>query len=242
METHSSKKVIFAAIGGNLAIAVMKFVAAAFNGSSAMLSEGIHSLVDPGNGLLPLLGFRLSRQPADASHPFGYGKDLYFWMLIVAVLIFAVGGGMSMYEGISHLFHPNPLTNPLWNYVVLGSAIVFEGFVWVIAFKAFRAVQGGQSLWQAVRTSKDPTTFAVLFEDTAALLGLLVALLGVYFGHQFDNPYLDGTASIVIGLILAVVAMLLAYESKGLLVGESADTQAVAGIGHWQKLTRRSSG
>jgi cation diffusion facilitator family transporter len=230
METHSSKKAIFAAIGGNLAIAVMKFVAAAFSGSSAMLSEGIHSLVDTGNGLLLLLGIRLSRKPADTSHPFGYGKEIYFWTLIVAVLIFAVGGGMSMYEGISHLFHPHPLANPLWNYVVLGLAIVFEGIVWVIAFKAFRAAQGGQSLWQAIRTSKDTTMFAVLFEDTAALSGLLVALLGVYFGHQFDNPYLDGTASILIGLILAAVAVLLAYESKGLLVGESADTQAVAGI------------
>jgi cation diffusion facilitator family transporter len=230
METHSSKKAIFAAIGGNLAIAIMKFVAAAFSGSSAMLSEGIHSLVDTGNGLLLLLGIQQSQKPADASHPFGYGKELYFWTLIVAVLIFAVGGGMSMYEGISHLWHPNPLTNPLWNYVVLGLAIVFEGAVWVIAFKAFRAVQGEQSMWQAIRASKDPTTFAVLLEDTAALLGLLVALLGVYFGHRLDNPYLDGTASIVIGVILAVVAVFLAYESKGLLVGESADTQAVASI------------
>ena len=229
MET-TSKKAIFAAIGANVAIAATKFVAAAFTGSSAMLSEAIHSLVDSGNGLLLLLGIRMSRKPADLSHPFGYGKELYFWTLIVAIMIFAVGGGMSMYEGVIHLTHPTPLQNPLWNYIVLGLAIVFEGYSWSVAVKEFRAAGQGQEVWRAIHTSKDPTLFTVLFEDSAALLGLLVALAGVYLGHQLENPYLDGIASVVIGIILAAVAVLLAYESKGLLVGESADTEAVASI------------
>jgi cation diffusion facilitator family transporter len=229
MET-ASKKAIFAAIGANVAIAATKFTAAAFTGSSAMLSEGIHSLVDSGNGLLLLLGIRMSQKPADVSHPFGYGKELYFWTLIVAIMIFAVGGGMAMYEGITHLTHPNPLHNPRWNYIVLGLAIVFEGYSWSVAVKEFRAAWRGREVWRTIRTSKDPTLFTVLFEDSAALLGLLVALVGVYLGHRLQNPYLDGIASLVIGSILAVVAVLLAYESKGLLVGESADPEAVASI------------
>jgi cation diffusion facilitator family transporter len=230
MESASSKTVIVAAVGANLAIAATKFVAAAFSGSSAMLSEGIHSLVDTGDGLLLLLGMRLSRRPPDLNHPFGHGKELYFWTLIVAIVIFAVGGGMSIYEGMTHLRHPTPLENPLWNSVVLGLAIVFEGYSWGVAIRAFRTAQRGQNAWQAIRTSKDPTTFTVLLEDSAALLGLLVALVGVYVGHQLQNPYLDGLASLIIGLILAAVAVLLASESKGLLVGESADARAVASI------------
>jgi cation diffusion facilitator family transporter len=230
METPSSKRTIFAAIGANVAIAATKFVAATFTGSSAMLSEAIHSLVDSGNGLLLLWGIRMSQRPADAGHPFGHGKELYFWTLIVAIMIFAVGGGMSMYEGISHLFHPNPLHNPIWNYIVLALAMVFEGYSWIVAVKEFQATQQGYSVWRAIHTSKDPTIFTVLFEDSAALLGLLVALAGVYWGHRLGNPYLDGVASLVIGGLLAAVAMLLAYESKGLLVGESADAAAVANI------------
>jgi cation diffusion facilitator family transporter len=230
METAASKRTIVAAMGANVAIAATKFVAAAFTGSSAMLSEGIHSLVDSGNGLLLLLGLRRSQRPADASHPFGHGKELYFWTLIVAIMIFAVGGGMSMYEGISHLFHPNPLRNPLWNYLVLGLAILFEGYSWTVAVREFRGTQHGQGVWRAIHTSKDPTIFTVLVEDSAALLGLLVALVGVFLGHQLENPYLDGVASMVIGGLLAVVAVLLAYESKGLLVGESAEAAVVAHI------------
>src|SRR5262245_12990591 len=198
METASSKRTIFAAIGANIAIAATKFVASAFTGSSAMLSEAIHSLVDSGNGLLLLWGIRASQRPADAKHPFGHGKELYFWTLIVAILIFAVGGGMSMYEGISHLFHPNPLRAPIWNYVVLGLAVVFEGYSWTVAVEEFRATQQGPGVWRAVHTSKDPTVFTVLFEDSAALLGLLIALAGVYLGHQLGNPYLDGVASLAI--------------------------------------------
>src|SRR5262245_49110707 len=230
METASSKRTIFAAIGANVAIAATKFVTATFTGSSAMLSEAIHSLVDSGNGLLLLLGIRMSQRPADAGHPFGHGKELYFWTLIVAIMIFAVGSGMSMYEGMSHLIHPNPLHNPIWNYIVLGLAILFEGYSWSIAVKEFRLTHQGQDIWRAIHTSKDPTIFTVLLEDSAALLGLLVALVWVYVGNQLESPYLDGVASLVIGGILARVARLLAYESKGLLVGESADAQTVADI------------
>jgi cation diffusion facilitator family transporter len=230
MERSSSHKAIFAAIAGNLAIAAIKFIAAAFTGSSAMLSEGIHSVVDTGNGLLLLLGVHLSRRPADEQHPFGHGLELYFWCFVVALLIFAVGGGMAIYEGIIHLIHPAPLENPIWNYVVLGLAIVFETLSWIVAWKGFSATRGKRTLWQAVHRTKDPTAFMVLFEDSAALLGLLVALVGVTLGHLLDNPYFDGAASIVIGLILAAVAVLLAYESRGLLLGESAEPETIAAI------------
>ncbi|HEY9675399.1 MAG TPA: cation diffusion facilitator family transporter [Waterburya sp.] len=230
MSSDSGKKTIFAAIGANLAIAITKFIAATITGSSAMLSEGIHSVVDTANELLLLLGIRLSQKPPDENHPFGHGQELYFWTLIVAILIFSVGGGMSIYEGISHLLHPSPLEDPLWNYLVLGFAMIFEGFSWTVAFKEFLPQKGKQSFWQAVRTSKDPTIFTVLFEDSAALLGLLVAFCGVFFGHVFKNPYLDGTASILIGIILGIVAVILAYESRGLLVGESANKAIVANI------------
>ena len=230
MASASSKKAVYAAIAGNLAIAITKFVAAFITGSSAMLSEGIHSIVNTGNGTLLLFGIRKSLKPADPSHPFGYGKELYFWTLIVAILIFAVGGGMSLYEGINHLKHPTPLRDPFWNYMVLIFALIFEGFAWAVAFKEFRKTQGNLNLWKAVRASKDPTTFTVLFEDSAAMLGLLVAFLGIFFSHRLNNPYLDGVAAIVIGLILAVVAVVLAYESKGLLVGEGASRETIESI------------
>jgi cation diffusion facilitator family transporter len=224
-----SRTAIFAAIAGNIAIAATKLIAAFFTGSSAMLSEGIHSLVDTGNGGLLLLGLRKSRKPADASHPFGHGKELYFWSLVVAILIFALGGGMSVYEGITHLAHPHAY-DPTWNYIVLGFAIVFEGFSFYFAFKAFRNEMGGQGVFKTIRASKDPTTFTVLFEDTAALLGLLVAFLGIFLGHQLNKPYLDGVASVIIGLILGVVAGFLAFESKGLLIGEGVDAETLASI------------
>jgi len=224
-----SRRAIFAAIVGNLAIAATKFIAALISGSSAMLSEGIHSLVDTGNGLLMLLGFRKSQKPADAAHPFGHGKELYFWSLVVAILIFALGGGMSVYEGVTHLFHPQVHAS-IWNYIVLGFAIIFESGSFYFAYRAFRQELGGQGVLEAIRTSKDPTTFTILFEDTAALLGLVVAFLGIFLGHQLNNPYLDGVASIIIGAILAVVAVFLAYESKGLLIGEGVDPKTLASI------------
>ena len=225
-----SRIAIFAAIAGNVAIAITKLIAAYFTGSAAMLSEGIHSLVDTGNGGLLLLGIRMSRKPADANHPFGRGKELYFWSLVVAILIFALGGGMSVYEGVTHMLHHQPPSDPTWNYVVLGFAFVFEGGSSFFALRAFRKEMSGQGVFRTIRDSKDPTTFTVLFEDTAALLGLIVAFLGIFLGHWFHNPYLDGVASIIIGLILAVVAGFLAYESKGLLIGEGVDQKTLASI------------
>lgn len=224
-----SRTAIFAAIAGNLAIAATKLVAAYFTGSSAMVSEGIHSIVDTGNGALLLLGLRQSKKPADANHPFGHGKELYFWSLIVAILIFALGGGMSVYEGIIHISHPHA-TNPTWNYVVLGFAIVFESISFYFAYRAFKTELKGESILQTIRASKDPTTFTVLFEDTAALLGLVVALVGIFLGDVLDNPYFDGAASIVIGLILGTVAAFLAFETKGLLIGEGVSPETLASI------------
>lgn len=231
MAGKSSPLAIYAAIGGNLAIAIMKFAAAVFTGSSAMLSEGIHSLVDTGNGGLLLLGIHRSKEPADAMHPFGHGKELYFWSLIVAVLIFGVGGGISAYEGILHLLHPTALQDPTWSYVVLGLAALFEGIVFWIALRQFQSEKEvNEGFWAAIRSSKDPSTFTVLFEDAAALLGLLVAFLGIFLAHQFQRPWLDGAASVGIGLILATAAGFLVYESKGLLVGEGADPETLASI------------
>ena len=226
----SAKKTIYAAMAANFAIAVTKFFAASATGSSAMLSEGIHSVVDTGNELLLLLGIKLSKKPADDSHPFGYGQELYFWTLIVSLFIFAIGGGMSIYEGIEHVRHPEPLTDPFWSYVVLGLAVIFEGYSWNVALQEFLATKNEDSFWDAIRASKDPTIFTILFEDTAALIGLFVAFIGVFSGHLLGNVYLDGVASIIIGVILCGVALLLAAESKGLLIGEGADAQTVAGI------------
>jgi cation diffusion facilitator family transporter len=222
---------VYAAVGSNLAIAAAKFTAAAITGSSAMLAEAIHSVVDTGNELLLLLGIRRSVRPADPLHPFGHGKELYFWSLIVAILLFGIGGGMSIYEGISHLQHPVEIRDPTWNYVVLGVAFVAEGTSWTIAMR--KLLEGriqGQSVWRAMRTSKDPTIYTVVAEDSAALAGVWVAFLGVLLGHRLRNPYLDGAASIVIGLILATVAGYLAVESRDLLVGESAGAEIVEDI------------
>lgn len=219
----SGKKAVYAAIIGNMAIAVTKFVAAGVSGSSAMLTEGIHSLVDTGNGGLLLLGMKRSRREPSRQHPFGYGKELYFYTLIVAVLIFGVGGGISIYEGVLHTLHPGEMGDPTLNYIVLGLAILFETGSLAVAYKEFKSVQGRRGFWQEIRTSKDPTTFTVLFEDTAAMLGLIFALVGIFLGHVLEMPVLDGVASICIGALLCAVASLLIVESKGLLLGESVD-------------------
>jgi cation diffusion facilitator family transporter len=222
-----SKTAIVAAIIGNLMIAATKFVAAFFTGSAAMLSEAIHSVVDTGNGALMLLGVRKSREPPDDEHPFGHGRELYFWTLIVGILIFALGGGMSIYEGITHLRYPAPTENIVWSYAVLGLAAVFEGTTWYFGWKAFSAERGKQGLFEAIHTSKDPTSFTVLLEDSAALLGLLVAFIGIWLGRQLGTPSLDGIASIVIGALLCAVAVLMVYESKGLLIGEGLDRETL---------------
>jgi cation diffusion facilitator family transporter len=225
-----SKIAIYGAIGANVAIAVTKFIVAGTTGSSAMLSEGIHSAVDTFNGVLLLVGLRLSKRPATAEHPFGHGKELYFWSLIVAVLIFGLGGGVSFYEGIQHIRQPEPMRDATWNYVVLAAAALFEGTSFLIALKQFRAQARGQPFWQALDRSKDPTTYTVLAEDSAALVGLAVAALGIYFSHRLDMPVLDGVASVVIGVLLAGVAVLLIAQSRGLLIGEGIRPETARAI------------
>lgn len=227
---QESKLPIYGALGANIGIAVIKFIAASVTGSSAMLSEGIHSTVDSGNELLLLLGISRSKKPADQGHPFGHGKELYFWALIVGILIFALGGGMSLYEGITHIQHPEPLKDPKWNYIVLGVSMFFEGGSLIIAVKKFNELKGKGTFWSELRASKDPSLFAVIYEDAAALAGLITAFLGVFLGHYFNNPLFDGGASIVIGLILCVVAVIMVVESRKLLVGESAQSDIVRGI------------
>jgi len=225
-----SRKVIIAALIGNFLIAVTKFGAAAYTGSSAMLSEGIHSLVDTGNQGLLLYGLRKSKQPADEQHPFGYGAELYFWAFVVAILIFAVGAGVSVYEGVNRVLQPHPVKNISVNFIVLALACVFEGVAWSIAYREFATTRGKRGFFEAVRQSKDPTVFTVLFEDTAALLGLGVAFLGIAGAAWLGLPWLDGAASIVIGVILAVTALLLAIETKGLLIGEAAAPELIGDI------------
>lgn len=226
----SSKKVIIAALIGNSLIAITKFIAAAITGSSAMLSEGIHSLVDTGNQILLLHGIKQSRKPADDRFPFGHGKEVYFWSFIVAILIFALGGGISIYEGFQHVRHPEPISNPLINYIVLGLAMIFEGAAWYFAFREFSRAKGKWGYVEAVQRAKDPSTFVVLFEDSAAMLGLMVAFAGVALSQYTGILVFDGVASIIIGLILIGTAIWLAYETKGLLIGESANPRVVNGI------------
>ncbi|WP_299813226.1 cation diffusion facilitator family transporter [uncultured Roseibium sp.] len=230
MAGHGSKKVIYAALVGNSLIAVTKFAAAAYTGSSAMLSEGIHSLVDTGNQGLLLYGLKKAKQPADQRHPFGYGAELYFWSFVVAILIFAVGSGVSIYEGIQKVLHPHPVSSPYVAYIVLSLAMCFEAVAWWIAYKEFDQVRGKKSIMAAVRDSKDPTVFTVLFEDSAAMLGLVVAFLGLLGVQYLGLAWLDGAASITIGVILAATAALLAYETKGLLIGEGAAPEVLAKI------------
>jgi cation diffusion facilitator family transporter len=230
MANPSSKKAIFAALAGNSLIAITKFAAAAYTGSSAMFSEAIHSVVDTGNQCLLLYGIKRANRPADRSHPFGYGMELYFWTFVVAILIFGLGAGISIYEGIAKVKHPHPITDPTINYYVLGFAMIFEGAAWYIAFKEFSKSKGSFGLITAVRRSKDPTIFTVLFEDTAALIGLAVAMVGIFLSDFLELPFLDGVASIIIGIILATTAALLAYECKGLLTGEAASDDVVSGI------------
>lgn len=223
MSAHQSKKVIYAALIGNSLIAVCKFIAGGITGSSAMLSEAIHSVVDSFNQLLLLYGIKKSNKPPDDKHPFGYGMELYFWTFVVAILIFAIGAGLSLYKGYVHILHPEPINSPYVNYVVLLLSMVFEGVAWTIAYREFNKERGETPWFKAIRRSKDPTIFTVLFEDTAAMMGLTIAFLGVAGSHLLGWHFMDGLASLGIGVVLAAVAILLAIESKGLLIGEGAD-------------------
>jgi cation diffusion facilitator family transporter len=219
--------VLYGALAANLGIGVAKFVAAGITGSSSMLTEGVHSCVDSGNQILLLYGQHRAKRQPDAIHPFGYGRELYFWAFVVAILIFAVGAGVSVYEGYLHILEPEPLRDPLVNYIVLAIAFAMEGASWFIAMREFAKAKGGTGWWRAIRQSKDPAGFIVLFEDSAALAGLIIAGIGVWASHAFADPRIDGVASILIGLILGLVAMLLAREAKGLLIGERANPQVV---------------
>lgn len=216
----SSNKAIYGAILANTAIAVCKFIAAFFTGSSAMFSEGIHSLVDTGNGFLLLVGIRRSKKPADDIHPFGYGNEVFFWSFVVALLIFAIGGGFSIREGIKHLQHPQSLNNFGWNYLVLTLAMLFEGAALRVALRQFNTTRGSKPFFRALKDSKDSATLAVVIEDTAALLGLAIAFLSVFLGQLTGWEYFDGIGSILIGILLVTVSLFFAVECKALLIGE----------------------
>jgi cation diffusion facilitator family transporter len=218
----SSRTAIIAALIGNCLIAITKGIAAAITGSSAMLSEAVHSVVDTGNEILLLYGQKQSAKPADRRHPFGYGRELYFWCFVVALLIFAVGAGVSIYEGVIHIRHPEPISKPWINYTVYALAFVFEGGSWLFAWKAFSEARGDDGFWESIHESKDPTSFMVLFEDSAALLGILIAAIGTWISIRLGDPRIDGVSSILIGIVLAAVSVLLARESKELLIGEQA--------------------
>lgn len=230
MVKAESNIAIVGALASNLVIAAVKFVAAFITGSSAMLSEGIHSLVDAANTGLLLFGHNRSHKEADASHPFGYGKELYFWSMVVAISLFAIGGGMSIYEGIEHITDPQPIEDAFWNYIVIAIALVLSVISLWIAVKEFRRENPGKGIMRAIRESKDPGTFSILFEDTADIAGLVIAFLGIYLGHKYNNPYFDGAASVLIGMILCSVSFMLAKETKSLLIGESAETELLDSI------------
>jgi cation diffusion facilitator family transporter len=227
--THNNRT-LWIAFGANLGIAVSKFGAAAITGSSAMLTEGVHSVVDSTNQLLLLWGRKAARRPADELHPFGYGRELYFWSFVVAVLVFALGAGVSIYEGIIHMADPEHAVSPLIAYGVLAIAFILEGGSTLEAFKEFRAAKGSLGWIEAVRRSKDPPGFIVLLENGAAMAGIIVAAVGLAISQATHDPRYDGAASIVIGIILGVTALVLAYESKALLIGEAADPELVAGL------------
>lgn len=222
-----SFKSIYSALIADVLIAITKFIAGGYSNSTSMISEGIHSLVDTVNQLLLLYGIKRSTKPPDARRPFGYGKELYFWAFIVSILIFGLGGGLSIYQGIIHMLHPEPLGNPTWNYIVLAFSFIFDGASLMIAVKEFNKTKGEISFWKAVVKSKDPSGFLVLFEDGAAVLGLIVVFILMVLNHTYNLPLLDGVASVIVGIILVVSSLILARESRSLLMGEdiAPDTQ-----------------
>src|SRR3954466_2923383 len=225
MAPSATSTTVWAALIGNLLVAVTKVAAALFSGSSAMLSEAVHSIVDTGNEALLLYGMRRSRRRPDAEHPFGFGRELYFWSFIVALLLFGLGCVASVFEGINHILHPHPVEHPVAIYTVLGLSLLFEGGTWLVAFRGFRPSVGTEGYLAAIRQSKDPPQFVVLLEDTAALIGIAIAAIGTWASHTWNEPRIDGVASIAIGILLGAVSLLLARESKGLLIGERADVR-----------------
>ena len=226
----ASTRTLVIALVANLGIAVSKFVAAAITGSSAMLTEGVHSVVDSTNQLLLMWGRHAAKRPPDQYHPFGYGRELYFWSFVVAVLVFSLGAGVSIYEGIIHLHYPHGTVSPLVAYIVLLIAFVLDGWSTLEAYREFKATKGEIGWIEAIRRSKDPAAFIVLLENGAAMAGIVVAAIGLFLAEMTGNPFYDGAASIVIGLILGFTAFVLAYESKGLLIGEAADPEVESGL------------
>lgn len=233
-EPHGESTVaVVAAILANIAIGVVKFIASFLTGSPAMFSEGVHSIVDSGNGLLVLLGIHRAKKPANIDHPFGYGKELYFWTLVVSILIFALGGGVSMWEGIRAVGEVGPNTvmeDPTVAYIILVISMAIEGFSLSVAIKQFNAARGSKKPVQFIKEAKDPSLYTVVLEDTAAELGLVIAFLGLFLGHLFNNPYLDGIAAICIGVLLALVAIILLSETKGLLIGEGLNMEELEAV------------
>ena len=231
MSAHTtSTRTLVIALLANLGIAISKFAAAAITGSSAMLTEGVHSVVDCTNQLLLMWGRRASKRPPDKLHPFGYGRELYFWSFVVAVMVFALGAGVSVYEGIIHIAEPEEAVSPLIAYAVLVVAFFLEGWSTLEAYRDFNKAKGSLSWWQAIRRSKDPPAFIVLLENGAAMAGIIAAGIGLALSQLTGDPFFDGAASVVIGVILGVTACLLAYESKALLIGEAADPELVSAL------------
>ena len=230
-EPHGESTIaVIAAIAANIAIGIVKFIASAISGSSAMFSEGVHSIVDSGNGLLVLLGIQRAKKPADPVHPFGHGKELYFWTMVVAILIFALGGGVSMWEGIQAIKAVGPdtkLGDPTMAYIVLIASMILEGVSWTVAVKQFNLARGKTSPLKFIKEAKDPSLYTVVLEYTAAELGLILAFLGLTLGHVLNNPYLDGIAAVLIGVLLASVAVILLRETKGLLIGEGLNLSEI---------------
>ena len=239
MAEHSSRTAVIAALLGNIAIAITKGIAATLSGSSAMLSEAVHSLVDSGNEVLLLYGQHRANKPPDQLHPWGYGREIYFWSFVVALLIFALGAGVSIYEGVQHVRDPRPMADPLVNYAVYAASAVFEGVSWWFGWSAFQRVRGDKALFAAVHASKDPPSFMVLFEDSAALVGLVIAAIATALSVGLDQPWIDGLGSVCIGAVLAAVAVLLARESKDLLIGERAQPELAESI---RDMARREPG
>lgn len=224
------RTIVYAAIAANVAIAITKFIAAALSGSSALFSEGLHSMVDTGDGLLLLLGLHLSRKPPTRRHPYGHNGEIYFWSMIVAMCIFGIGGGLSIYEGILHLVEPRAPSALIWSYSTLAAAFVFEGISWLISVRGFRRTRGGRGVWDTIRASKDPTSFAIVLEDSAALIGIVLAAAGITLAHVLDQPAFDAVASILIGVLLVGVGGILGRETWSLLLGESASSEVVDSI------------
>ena len=228
--TTTRTRTLIVALLANLGIAASKFVAAAITGSSAMLTEGVHSVVDSTNQLLLMWGRRQAQKPADDLHPLGYGRELYFWSFVVAVLVFSLGAGVSVYEGIIHIMNPEEAVSPIWAYGVLLVAFLLEGWSTLEAFREFKVSKGKLGWWEAIRVSKDPPAFIILLENAAAIAGIIAAAVGLFISQLTQNPFYDGAASVVIGIILGITAMVLAYESKGLLIGEAAEPELVEAL------------